>query len=59
MAPKAEKKPVEKKPVGRVSSREIEQEADDHVEGDPDRREIGRARWIGEARCIGGDWRLY
>ena len=43
-APKAQKKPAEKKSVGSISSHEIQQEVDDHAEGDPDHREIGHAR---------------
>ncbi|KAK9229998.1 hypothetical protein WN944_022965 [Citrus x changshan-huyou] len=44
--PKAQKKPAEKKPVGSISSHEIQQEADDHAEGDPDHCEIGHARCL-------------
>ncbi|KAK9190309.1 hypothetical protein WN943_018913 [Citrus x changshan-huyou] len=41
---KPEKKPAKKKPVGSVSSHEIQQKANNHVEGDPDGREIGLSK---------------
>ena len=41
---KPEKKPAKKKPVGSVSSHEIQQKANNHVEGDPDGREIGHGQ---------------